>query len=170
MRTYFIALMLVCQALVAEVSAQERLGNGISFTPIKHATMVLRTPDKTIYVDPVGDMMAFTSFPHPDLILITDIHSDHLDPAAVNALKQKKTIILGPKAVIQKLKDGMVVNNGETRTFDSITIEAIPMYNLTKERLQYHAKGRGNGYVITALGPRIMVFFCFNALTAAGSR
>jgi L-ascorbate metabolism protein UlaG (beta-lactamase superfamily) len=31
------------------------------------------------------------------------------------------------------------------------------MYNLTEERLQYHDKGRGNGYVVTLGGRRIYI-------------
>ena len=31
------------------------------------------------------------------------------------------------------------------------------MYNLTKERLKYHEKGRGNGYVITVDNKRIYI-------------
>ena len=38
-----------------------------------------------------------------------------------------------------------------------LTLEAIPMYNLTEERLQYHAKGRGNGYVVTLGGTRVYI-------------
>src|SRR5690606_30681783 len=33
-----------------------------------------------------------------------------------------------------------------------VAIAAIPAYNLTPERLQYHPKGRDNGYVLS-LGP-----------------
>jgi L-ascorbate metabolism protein UlaG (beta-lactamase superfamily) len=38
-----------------------------------------------------------------------------------------------------------------------ITIQAIPMYNLTPERADFHVKGRGNGYVIGLGGSRIYV-------------
>jgi L-ascorbate metabolism protein UlaG (beta-lactamase superfamily) len=38
-----------------------------------------------------------------------------------------------------------------------MTIEAVPMYNLTEERLGYHEKGRGNGYVVTMGGTRIYI-------------
>ncbi len=31
------------------------------------------------------------------------------------------------------------------------------MYNLTPERLQYHSKGRGNGYVLTLGGKRVYI-------------
>ncbi len=31
------------------------------------------------------------------------------------------------------------------------------MYNLTRERLRFHAKGRGNGYVLTVGGKRVYI-------------
>ena len=38
-----------------------------------------------------------------------------------------------------------------------MTIEAIPMYNLTPERQKFHTKGRGNGYVVTLGGTRVYI-------------
>ena len=38
-----------------------------------------------------------------------------------------------------------------------INIEAIPMYNLRAEALQYHTKDRGNGYVITFGSERVYI-------------
>jgi L-ascorbate metabolism protein UlaG (beta-lactamase superfamily) len=43
---------------------------------------------------------------------------------------------------------------------DSITVEAVPMYNLTRGPAAgqlFHDKGRGNGYVITLGGKRIYI-------------
>src|SRR6266496_3752098 len=46
--------------------------------PINHATFAIAWKDKTIYVDPVGGAKRFEGSPRPDLILVTDIHGDHL--------------------------------------------------------------------------------------------
>lgn len=157
MKVHLIAFILISQALLTGAFAQSGAEQKITFTPIRHATMVIQAPGTTIYVDPVGDIRAFDKFSRPDMILITDIHGDHLSPTVVNSLKQKKTIIVGPKAVTDKLKYGETLKNGENRTFGKVNIEAVPMYNLTKERLKFHAKGRGNGYVITANKKRIYI-------------
>jgi L-ascorbate metabolism protein UlaG (beta-lactamase superfamily) len=42
-------------------------------------------------------------------------------------------------------------------TVAGIAVEANPMYNLTPERLQYHPKGGGNGYVLTFGGKRVYI-------------
>ena len=159
MTTYIkiLLLMLITPLLFAEAFAQDSTKAKITFSPIEHATLVIQTKKITIYVDPVGDIKSFDKFPKPDIILITDIHSDHLDLEVVNSLKQENTIIIGPKAVVDQLKYSKILNNGENKTYGNINVEAIPMYNQTKERLKFHKKGRGNGYVITVNKKRIYI-------------
>ena len=135
--------------LAAQAVAQEKMGGGIMFTPIEHATMVIKIAETLIYVDPVGDAGAFAEFPPPDIILITHIHQDHFDPALIASLKKDDTDIIGPRNVIDKLKHGKALNNGESMTVKGVAIEAVPAYNLTKERMEFHPRGRDNGYVLT---------------------
>ncbi|MFH1867473.1 MAG: MBL fold metallo-hydrolase [Candidatus Omnitrophota bacterium] len=129
----------------------------IKFSPINHATMVIQAYGTTIYLDPVGSVDAFKDFPRPDIILITDIHFDHLAPDIVKALKQEETTVIGPKAVVEELGSGEILNSGENKTYGKVGIEAIPAYNLTPERMQYHEKGRGNGYVLTLNNKRVYI-------------
>jgi len=138
----------------------EKLGapaTPITFIPINHATMIIQSGSLDIYVDPVGDPAVFAEFNAPGMILLTDTHYDHLDPAVVGQLRRKDTIVVGPKAVIDQLGSGEILHNGESKTFNGVNVEAIPMYNLTPERLVFHEKGRGNGYVITLNGKRIYI-------------
>ncbi len=157
MKSYVRILAVLIPVLAVPSFARYNADNKITFTPIQHATMVIQSSSDTIYVDPVGGARAFAGFPEPDIILITDIHHDHLNPDTVGSLKRKKTIVAGPRAVIDKLGYGTTLNNGENKTFGGIQVEAVPMYNLTKERLKFHKKGRGNGYVVTADSKRIYI-------------
>ena len=50
-----------------------------------------------------------------------------------------------------------MLGNGNNVDQIGINIEAIPMYNLTQDRLQFHDKGRGNGYVVTFGGTRVYI-------------
>ena len=156
MKTYILILLTILTPLLS-VSASAYEVDGITFTPIEHATMVIQTKDSTIYVDPVGDIKLFQKFSPPDIILLTDIHRDHLNIEIVNSLKKNLTSIIGPPEAVASLKHGEVMKNGDKRTFGNISIEAIPMYNLTKERLNFHVKGRGNGYVLTINQKRIYI-------------
>lgn len=157
MQTFHIVTIITSLLFSAQLFAQNDSNDKIKFTPVRHATFVIETSDAVIYVDPVGNVNAFSDFSAPEIILITDIHGDHLDTNVVKTLKNEKTTIVVPKAVYDILGYGKVLNNGENTKVNNISIKAIPMYNLTKERLDRHPKGRGNGYVLTADGKRIYI-------------
>jgi L-ascorbate metabolism protein UlaG (beta-lactamase superfamily) len=130
--------------------------------PISHATMILEMGGTVIYVDPVGGAAAFADQPEPDLILITDIHGDHFNLETLEAVNTAETKIFVPMAVAEKLPEFMqaqvaVVSNGDSKDAFEMMIEAIPMYNLRKEALKFHEKGRGNGYVINKNGYRVYI-------------
>ncbi len=129
----------------------------IEFHPIKHATFVIQSKTATIYVDPVGDLKIFDKYPKPDIILITDIHKDHLNKEVVDNIKHPNTLIICTKDAETQLKDGRILKNGESLNHQGIIIEAIPAYNLTPERLKFHPKGRGNGYLISMSRKRIYI-------------
>src|SRR6266536_1598240 len=128
--------------------------------PINHATLVIGWKDKVIYVDPVGGEKRFDGLPKPNLILITDIHGDHLNAETLEAVTGPKASIVAPSAVAEKLPEKLrqqtsVLANGESKSVSGVTVEAVPMYNLTADRLKYHNKGRGNGYVVVLGGKRV---------------
>ncbi len=128
--------------------------------PINHATLALGWKNLTIYVDPVGGAARFAGLPRPDLILLTDIHGDHLNADTLKAVAGEKTALVAPPAVAAQLPADLrpritVLTNGETKSLLGITIEAVPMYNTTPERANFHTKGRGNGYVLTFADKRV---------------
>ena len=136
--------------------------NGFIINPIEHATMVLNWDGTIIYVDPVGGMDAFSKFSEPDMVLVTDIHGDHMDIPTLEAINTDKTVIFAPKAVFDKMPENLqnktnVISNGQMIEDFEMTIEAIPMYNLRPEALKFHEKGRGNGYVLERNGKRIYI-------------
>src|SRR4029077_1434413 len=95
--------------------------------------------------------------PQADLILLTDIHGDHMDPDLIKAESKAGTDIIAPAAVAKTVTTAKVIGNGEKTTWGAWTIEAIPMYNMTRGPAPgklYHDKGRGNGYVLTYGGKR----------------
>ena len=130
--------------------------------PINHATLVLVSRERTIYVDPVGGHQRFEGLPRPDLILVTDIHEDHFNLDTLTLLTRDTTALVAPAAVADKLPENLrmrtsVLANGESNTLAGVTIEAVPMYNTTEDRLKFHEKGRGNGYVVTASQKRVYI-------------
>jgi L-ascorbate metabolism protein UlaG (beta-lactamase superfamily) len=131
----------------------------VKITPIRHASMMIEAGGKVIYVDP-WSQGNFDGLPKADLILITDIHPDHMDKAAIDKVRKDGTVLIAPAAVAKTITEAQVLHNGESNTWDQWTIEAVPMYNLKRGPTPgtfYHDKGRGNGYVLTYGGMRFYI-------------
>ena len=131
----------------------------VKITPVYHAAMVIEAGGKVIYVDPAKPA-DIKGLPPADLILITDIHGDHMDQNLVTAASKSGTVIWAPEAVAKTITTASVIKNGETKKWDKWTIEAVPMYNLTRgpgPGKFFHDKGRGNGYVLTYGGKRFYI-------------
>ena len=133
----------------------------LTVVPVQHATFVLKGAGRTIFVDPTGGPDAFKDQGKPDLILVTDIHGDHFDPKTLAAVRTPESVLIVPAAVAEKMGpekgSAKVLANGEKTTVGEVGVEAVPMYNLTAERKNFHTKGRGNGYVLTIAGKRIYI-------------
>jgi len=132
-------------------------GREITVHPKGHASFVMNTPAGVLYVDPVGDPSNYDDVPPPDLILITHEHGDHFNPETLAVLSERAGIIsnLGAfgKMPPSLQERAVTLRNGGGHSFGGVTIEALPAYNLTPERRQYHPRGRDNGYLLTLPGP-----------------
>lgn len=158
------ALTGVAQAASAALPPADRLpalrGGPIVIQPIFHASTQLEYANKVIQIDPwsQGD---YAGTKPADLVLLTDIHPDHLDKAALARVLKPSSMIVAPKAVADQLtamKNVIVLNNGQRRAVMGVMIEAIPMYNLVRGPAAgqlFHTKGRGNGYVLSLGGRRL---------------
>lgn len=152
------AIFLSCaQAQTARPTQTFQTAAGpVEITPIYHASLLIEAGGKNICIDPAKPAN-FSGLPPADLILITDIHGDHMDPGSISTLSKLETEIWAPPAVVATVTSAHPISNGETKTWGDWTIEAIPMYNITRgpsPGALYHTKGRGNGYVLTYGGKR----------------
>lgn len=132
-------------------------GGDIVVTPIAHASVQIEHGNTVIHVDPwsQGD---YSAAKPADLILVTDIHGDHLDPAAIMKVRKPGAPVVAPAAAAEKIGQAIVMANGERRTVAGVEIEAVPMYNLQRGPSPgqlYHTKGRGNGYILVLGGRRL---------------
>ncbi len=134
----------------------------ISVHPVDHASFVMETPMGVIYVDPVGDASNYSDFPAPDLILITHEHGDHYNVDTLTALAGDETTMITNPAVYEMLPEALkskatMIANGEDTMFGDLKIEAIPAYNTTEERKDFHPEGRDNGYVLNIPDFRVYI-------------
>ena len=137
-------------------------GKKVTITCIKHASMEINYDGIEIQVDPVGMWLKpetdYATFPKANIILVTHEHKDHFDRAAIHEIRTPATSIYVNEAVYGHFRNGLVMKNGDVRKYAAdITIEAVPAYNTTPEHLQFHPKGRDNGYVLTLDGLRIYI-------------
>ncbi len=164
---FFSVVILSCKnekpkVAVVKIEAGIKISDGVKIIPITHGTLIIETDTEVIYIDPTGGKEAFEGQKDPTLVLITDIHGDHLSTSTLEALVLENSTVVVPKAVADKIPSTIVtspkiLNNGEILTLNDITIEALPMYNLRAEALKFHTKGRGNGYVLTIKSERIYI-------------
>ena len=107
-------------------------GGPITIQPITHAALQLKYANQVITVDPTMMGGDYNALPKADVILITDIHGDHLDPGTIEKASKTGTTVVIPGAASSQVKYGTVIANGEKKTIKGVEIEAVPMYNLQR--------------------------------------
>jgi L-ascorbate metabolism protein UlaG (beta-lactamase superfamily) len=156
--SYALAVLALSMAIPRGLQAAEEFSTSsgaLKITPIQHASLMIEAGGQVLYLDPAQGN--YDGRPAADVILITDIHGDHLAPNVINRLKKSGTMIIAPPAVAKTVTEAMVMKNGDTKTIGAWKIEAVPMYNMKRGPAPgqlYHTKGRGNGYIITYGGKR----------------
>ncbi|TYB80721.1 MBL fold metallo-hydrolase [Maritimibacter fusiformis] len=137
-------------------------GGEIVIHPVNHASFVMETPAGVIHVDPVGEASLYADLPAPGLILITHEHGDHYNADTLAALMAAGTHLITNPAVNGMLPAALAAGaetlaNGEATDWNGVAIDAIPAYNTTEGRTNFHPQGRDNGYVLTIDGFRTYV-------------
>ena len=138
-------------------------GTPVDIVLIKHGSLAISYDGLSIQVDPVAEHGKSTDyakeFPKADVILVTHEHGDHLEDATIATLTGENTVLLLNQTSRDRIGRGEVIRNGETRGLceGKIKLEAVPAYNTTPGRENFHPKGNGNGYVLTIDGLRIYI-------------
>jgi len=151
------------EAAVRKFDTLKTSSGDLKITPIHHASLMLEWNGRVIDVDPWGAVY-YAGSPKADLILITDTHSDHLDPKAMAAVTKEDTVIVASEAAARTIPVARSLANGAKLDLAlagvPVGIEAVAAYNLTRGPAPgqfYHPKGRGNGYILTLGGKRIYI-------------
>ena len=132
-------------------------GGTIVITALGHASVQIEQGSKVVIVDPVTQMADLSTAKPADLILVTDIHQDHYDPAAVAKLRKPGAPVVVPQAIadMKQIPNPTIMMNSTMRTNEEalagITVIAVPAYNVQRGPAPgqfYHPRGRGQGYVL----------------------
>ena len=137
-------------------------GKTLKFHALMHASIRLEYDGKEIEIDPVAKLgnrtVDYTKMPKADIIFVTHEHGDHYDEATLKLLSSDNTQLIMNKRCAKMFGAGQVMVNGDKLILaDDFTVEAVPAYNTTEGHLQFHPKGRDNGYILTIDGLRIYI-------------
>ncbi|MBR3548158.1 MAG: MBL fold metallo-hydrolase [Bacteroidaceae bacterium] len=136
-----------------------------------HACIRIEYDGKEIEIDPVAKLrdrtVDYASMPKADYIFVTHEHADHYDEATLKLLSSENTQLITNKRCAEMFSaakaDGalpkvkVMTNGDKAEIAEGFTVEAVPAYNTTEGHLQFHPKGRDNGYVLTIDGLRIYI-------------
>src|SRR5580698_6227788 len=92
----------------------------VKITPLYHASTLIEAGGKTIYLDPVKPAK-LAGLPKADLILITDIHGDHMDPDSIQQIREAGTFFHD-----KGRGNGYVLTYGGKRFYFSGDTEGVP--------------------------------------------
>lgn len=132
----------------------------VGIHPVMHASLALSFGDQVFYLDPAEN--SFEGLPAPTAIFITHAHGDHYNADNLVKLAGDSVPVYANEDVAGKVPEALKARttglaNGASATVNGITVDAIPAYNITEDRKQYHPQGVGNGYVFTFGDKKIYV-------------
>ena len=137
-------------------------GKTAKFHALIHASIRIQYDGKEVEIDPVTKLgnkaIDYSSMPKADYLLVTHEHFDHFNQEAIKLLTSDKTRFITNKRCAEIYGSGEVMKNGDKiQVDDNFMIEAVPAYNITEGRTQFHPKGRDNGFILTVDGLRIYI-------------
>src|SRR5437764_330935 len=86
------------------VQVFETSAGTVKITPVQHASLMIEAGGQVIHLDPWSNGI-YDGPPPADLILITDIHGDHMDPKMLPKVAKPGSVILAPPAVAETIKN-----------------------------------------------------------------
>ncbi|MBQ8454278.1 MAG: MBL fold metallo-hydrolase, partial [Bacteroidaceae bacterium] len=136
-------------------------GKTVKFHALVHASIRIEYDGKEIMIDPVtklgGRTIDYSTMPKANYIFVTHEHGDHFDREALKLLTGEGTQLITNKRCAEMYGSGEAMVNGQSLMVNGIKVEAVPAYNTTEGHLQFHPKGRDNGYILTLDGLRIYI-------------
>lgn len=137
-------------------------GKTVKFHALVHASIRIEYDGKEIEIDPVTKLgnktIDYSAMPKANYIFLTHEHGDHFDKEAIKLLTGEKTqLVMNKRCAEMYGGPCAVLYNNQSATLGDINVDAVPAYNNSEGRTQFHPKGRDNGYILTIDGLRIYI-------------
>lgn len=137
-------------------------GKTVKFHALVHASIRIEYDGKEIEIDPVTKLgnrvIDYTTMPKADFLFVTHEHGDHFDKEAIKLLTGDNTQLIMNQRCAEMYGSGQAMVNGDKMQIaEDFNVEAVPAYNTTESRTQFHPQGRDNGYILILDGLRIYI-------------
>ena len=137
-------------------------GKVVKFHALMHSCIRIQHDGKDIEIDPVAKLgdrsVDYAAMPKADFLFVTHEHFDHYDSTTIALLSNQQTQLIMNQRCADMYGAGKVMANGDKlQLAKDFSVEAVPAYNTTEGHLQFHPKGRDNGYILTLDGLRVYI-------------
>ncbi|MFC1774745.1 MBL fold metallo-hydrolase [Nanoarchaeota archaeon] len=95
---------------------------------IRHASVIIKTKQKTIYIDPYLDPLFHTNLPKADIILISTSLPNHFTNESIEMIKSRNTRIYAVSSASERL-GGAIVKAGDTIEEQGLKFHCSKTYN-----------------------------------------
>ncbi|MBO7580445.1 MAG: MBL fold metallo-hydrolase [Bacteroidaceae bacterium] len=141
---------------------QTKSGKTVTMYPLVHSSIRIIYDNMEIEIDPVRQLgnrtIDYSQIPQADFIFVTHEHGDHYDKEAIKQLTRVGTRFITNQRCATLQGYGLVMKNGDHEDLNhGILVDAVPAYNTTEGRTQFHPQGRDNGYILSLDGLRIYI-------------
>ncbi len=141
---------------------QTKSGKTVTMYPLVHSSIRITYDNMEIEIDPVRQLgnhtIDYSQIPQADFIFVTHEHGDHYDKEAIKQLTRVGTRFITNQRCATMQGYGLVMKNGDHEDLNhGILVDAVPAYNTTEGRTQFHPQGRDNGYILSLDGLRIYI-------------
>jgi L-ascorbate metabolism protein UlaG (beta-lactamase superfamily) len=131
--------------------------DGLQFEKLGHASVVVRTDDAVVYVDPWLPVLDTDHLDTADYVFVTHDDYDHYDPVAIQQVSDEDTRIVVYEAIDTSelpLETIPLPAHGD-RGVGDVHLRAVPAYNrldgphVGQDGSPFHAEGEGIGLLLT---------------------
>ena len=138
MKTFLTCLLAICGLTTACGQAKEQRSGEAQVTY-----------EEDVFQTKSGKTVKFHALVHASIRVEYDGTEIEIDPVTK----------LGNKTIDYTAmpKANFMANGDKIKIADDFTVEAVPAYNITEGRTQFHPQGRDNGYILTIDGLRIYI-------------
>lgn len=120
-----------------------------------HASFLVQTQNKRIYIDPYAGPE--TNYNNADIILVSQWHFDHCNMAKLRRAMRGNTHILGTREVAAQVYPSGFVMPKESRRFDDVEVVAMPVVakNVNYRGHEGDEERERLGFVIISEGKKV---------------